>query len=163
MASTGLDVFDKTLQTTHIWLDEIMAEIGPDRQVAWHMLSAVLRTLRDRVPLDLAAHLGAQMPLLVRGVYYDQWHPARQPERVRDLDEFLERVADKVGGIRPVNIRDATRAVLRVLSCHLDRGQVVKVVDAMPQPVRDFWPLEDTPPANDAERGQGLRPGEAAA
>jgi len=67
MAATGLDVFDKTLQTTNIWLDEIMDVIGPDRQVAWHALGAVLRTLRDRLPLGLAAHLGSQLPLLVRG------------------------------------------------------------------------------------------------
>ncbi|TIR27974.1 MAG: DUF2267 domain-containing protein, partial [Mesorhizobium sp.] len=37
MSATGLDVFDKTLQTTNIWLDEIMAEMGPDRQIAWHV------------------------------------------------------------------------------------------------------------------------------
>src|SRR5262245_1972713 len=36
LRATGLDVFDKTLQTTNIWLDEIMAKLGPDRQVAWH-------------------------------------------------------------------------------------------------------------------------------
>jgi uncharacterized protein (DUF2267 family) len=48
MSSTGLDVFDKTLQTTH-------------------MLGAVLRAIRDRVPLGLALHLGSQLPLLVRG------------------------------------------------------------------------------------------------
>src|SRR5215216_2105665 len=54
MSATGLDVFDKTLQTTNTWLDEIMAKIGPDRQLAWHALGAVLRALRDRLPLGLA-------------------------------------------------------------------------------------------------------------
>jgi uncharacterized protein (DUF2267 family) len=48
MSATGLDVFDTTLQITNIWLDEIMAESGPDRQVAWHALGAVLHTWRDR-------------------------------------------------------------------------------------------------------------------
>jgi uncharacterized protein (DUF2267 family) len=139
MAATGLDVWDRTLQTTNIWLDEIMAEIGPDRQVAWHVLSAVLRTLRDRVPLGLAAHLGAQLPLIVRGVYYDQWHPAAEPERTRDLDEFLERVADKIHGIRPVDVQDATRAVFRTLSRHVDPGQSAKVIDALPEKVRALW------------------------
>jgi hypothetical protein len=76
MSANGLDVFDKTLQTTHIWLDEIMAEIGPDRQVAWHVLGVVLRAVRDRIPLELAMHFGSQLPLLVRGTYYDQWHAA---------------------------------------------------------------------------------------
>ena len=51
MAATGLDVFDKTLQTTNSWLAEIMEVVGPDRQVAWHTLGAVLRTLRDRISL----------------------------------------------------------------------------------------------------------------
>jgi uncharacterized protein (DUF2267 family) len=55
MAATDLDVFDKTLQTTNIWLDELMDVIGPDRQVAWHTLGAVLRTLRDRLTLGLAS------------------------------------------------------------------------------------------------------------
>ena len=82
MSATGLDVFDKTLQTTHIWLDELMEEIGPDRQVAWHVLGAVLRAVRDRVPLELAVHLGAQLPLLIRGTYYDQWSSPRSDRQV---------------------------------------------------------------------------------
>ena len=48
MSATGLAVFDKTLQVTNTWLDEIIAELGPDRQVAWHVLSAVLHAVRDR-------------------------------------------------------------------------------------------------------------------
>jgi uncharacterized protein (DUF2267 family) len=68
MSATGLDVFDKTLQTTNIWLDEIVAAIGPDRRVAWKVLSTVLHKLRDRMPLELSAHLSAELPLLVRGV-----------------------------------------------------------------------------------------------
>jgi len=72
MSATGLDIFDRTLQITNTWLDEIMEALGPDRQVAWHTLGAVLRAVRDRVPPALAVHLGAQLPLLVRGLYYDQ-------------------------------------------------------------------------------------------
>ena len=116
-----------------------MAELGPDRQVAWHALGAVLHPLRDRLPLDLAAHLGAQLPLLIRGLYYDQWHPAGQPQRLRTLDEFLERVSQGLAQIRPVNARDATRAVFRTLSRHLDPGQVRKAIDSLPEEVRGFW------------------------
>ena len=52
MSATGLDVFDKTLQTTNIWLDEITERIGPDRQLAWKVLSVVLHKLRDRMPVE---------------------------------------------------------------------------------------------------------------
>ena len=61
MSATGLDVFDKTLQTTNVWLDEIAAELGPDRQVAWKVLSIVLHKLRDRMPVGLSAHRSAEL------------------------------------------------------------------------------------------------------
>jgi uncharacterized protein (DUF2267 family)/CBS domain-containing protein len=146
MAASGLDVFDKTLQTTNIWLDEIMEEIGPGRQLAWHTLSAVLRTLRDRLTIDLAAHLGAQLPLLIRGVYYEQWHPAGQPTRAGTLDAFLALVGDKLVGARPVDVRDATRAVFRVLSRHVTGGQIAKIKDALPEKIREFWPADSASP-----------------
>ena len=105
MSTSGLDVFDKSIQTTNIWLDEIMHEMGPDRQLAWHTLGAVLRTLRDRLPADLAAHLGAQLPLIVRGAYYDQYEPAATPDRLRSLDAFLDKLAEEMKFTRPVNLR----------------------------------------------------------
>lgn len=109
MSATGLDVFDKTVQTTNIWLDEIMEVMGPSRQTAWHILGATLRALRDRLTVDQAAHLGAQLPLLVRGLYYDQWHPASMPSRERTLDQFLARVGDDVRDTRPFNVRQGGR------------------------------------------------------
>ncbi|CDN48152.1 Hypothetical protein NGAL_HAMBI2427_17120 [Neorhizobium galegae bv. orientalis] len=42
MSASGIAVFDKTLQTTHTWLDDLMADQGLDRQLAWHVLGAVL-------------------------------------------------------------------------------------------------------------------------
>jgi uncharacterized protein (DUF2267 family) len=140
MSATGLDVFDKTLQTTHIWLDELMQEIGPDRQVAWHVLGAVLRGLRDRVPLELAAHLGAQLPILVRGAYYDQWHAPGTINKVRSLDEFLEGIGRELVNTRPVNVRDATGTVFQILSRHVNRGQIDKVRNSLPEEVRAIWP-----------------------
>src|SRR5881275_2827676 len=123
MSATGLDVFDKTLQTTNIWLDEIMDQIGPARHTAWHILGATLRALRDRLTIDQAAHLGAQLPLLVRGLYYDQWRPAAGPNRERHQEEFLARVADGLRNTRPINSKDAVRTVFRVLAKHIARGQ----------------------------------------
>ena len=123
MSATGLDVFDRTLQMTHIWLQDIMAELGPDRQVAWHVLGAVLHAVRDRLPLELAVHLGAQLPLLVRGLYDDQWHLAREPSRTRNLEEFLEQVGEGLKNIRPVNRIDAVRAVFHVFGlAYEERG-----------------------------------------
>ena len=144
MSSTGLEVFDKTLQITNIWLDEIMAELGPDRQRAYHALRAVLHALRDRLPLNLAAHLGAQLPMLVRGVYYHKWQPQPDTSRERKQAEFLEHVGGGLQGIRPVDVKEATRVVLGVITRHVTGGQVEKVRQALPQDIRALWP-EVTP------------------
>jgi uncharacterized protein (DUF2267 family) len=141
MSATGLDVFDKTLQTTHIWLDELMAEIGPDRQVAWHVLGSVLRAVRDRIPLELAVHLGSQLPILVRGLYYDQWHaPGRMDEKPRSLAEFLSPIGERLNQVRPMDVRAVTGAVIMVLARHLDPGQAEKVRHALPGEVQTLWP-----------------------
>jgi uncharacterized protein (DUF2267 family) len=140
MSATGLDVFDKTLQTTNIWLDEIMAQLGPDRQVAWHVLGAVLHALRDRLQIGLAVHLGAQLPLLVRGLYYDQWHPSEQTLKQRSAEKFLDHVSRRLADIRPVNVKDATHVTLQVLNHHLDPHQVEKVRQALPENIRALWP-----------------------
>jgi uncharacterized protein (DUF2267 family) len=139
MSANGLEVFDKTLQTTHIWLDEVMAAIGPDRKVAWKVLSTVLHKLRDRTPVDLAAHLGSQLPLLVRGVYYDQFQPARQPTACRSYEEFCDEVAEWLRDTRPIDPQLAVRTVFAVLSRHIPEGQISKVQDALPRDIRDAW------------------------
>ncbi|HEX6956371.1 MAG TPA: DUF2267 domain-containing protein [Ferrovibrio sp.] len=141
MSATGLDVFDKTLHTTNSWLDRLMAMLGPDRQTAWHVLGVVLRSLRDRLPLDEAVHLGAQLPLLVRGLYYDQWHKPAEPERIRSQEEFLARVgAGLQGGTRPINTADAVQAVFTVLDEHVTAGQIEKVKGALPKDIAALWP-----------------------
>jgi uncharacterized protein (DUF2267 family) len=140
MSTNGLEVFDKTLHTTNTWLKEIMEVLGPDRHVAWHVLGAVLRAVRDRIPLELSAHLSAELPLLVRGLFYDQWRPATAPERYRSLDEFLQHVDINLRSTRPVDPEDAVRAVFTVLTRHLPEGQLEKVRHALPEDVRAIWP-----------------------
>lgn len=94
MSSTGLRTFDSTLQTTNVWLDELMKELGwQERQRAYHALRAVLHTLRDRLPVDEAAHLAAQLPMLIRGIYYEGWHPADKPLKQRNKEQFLAHIA----------------------------------------------------------------------
>jgi uncharacterized protein (DUF2267 family) len=108
--------------------------------VAWHVLGAVLRSLRDRLPLGLAVHLGAQLPLLVRGTYYEQWRPSEEPLKLRSLEEFLEHVSGDLGKTRPVNVPAAVRSVFQVLNHHVDPNQVEKVREALPKDIRAIWP-----------------------
>ncbi len=144
MSGTGLEILDKTLQTTNVWLKEITQELAPDRQVAWHGLGAVLRVLRDRLPVNEAAHLGAQLTMLIRGLYYDQWHPAATPKKIRGREEFIALVGAGLRDIRPLDAEHTTRTVFRVLSRHLDAGEAAKVQAALPHEIRVMWQTERT-------------------
>jgi uncharacterized protein (DUF2267 family) len=145
MSANGLEVFDRTLETTHIWLNEICNDLGPDKQVACKVLSTVLHKLRDRLTLNLAAHLGAQLPLIVRGVYYDQFEPGKMPSEFRSREEFIAEVAEWLSDTRPVDPEEAIRSVFRVLSRHISEGQINKVRDALPKSLRQMWVSAEDP------------------
>jgi len=146
MSQTGLEVFDRTVQTTNIWLNEIMEVIGPDRHNALHALRAVLHPLRDRLPLQEAVHLGAQLPLLVRGVYYENWRPQVNPTPIRHQHEFLERVQVGLERSRPIDVKDVVQAVLKVLDHHVDPGEIEQVKHSLPAGLQVLFPDHDTAP-----------------
>lgn len=144
MSATGLAVFDKTLQKSNIWLNEISDEIGPDKQLAYQALKAVLHAVRDRLLADEAVDLAAQMPILIRGVYFDGWNPTGSPNRKRTKKDFLDRVSSELIDARPVDPEDACRAVFMTLSRHITEGELDQVKKALPKPVREIWPdVED--------------------
>ncbi|MGE3691347.1 MAG: DUF2267 domain-containing protein [Novosphingobium sp.] len=144
MSATGLEVFDKTLHATHTWLGEITSRLGPDKHLAWRSLGAVLHVLRDRLPADLSAHLGAQLPLLVRGLYYDQYEPSRQPSQVNSSEDFVAEVERLLEDTRTVGPKDAIEAVLNVLDHHVSAGQIEKVRHALPKGLATLWPEKVT-------------------
>jgi uncharacterized protein (DUF2267 family) len=139
MSATGLEVFDKTLQITNIWLKELSGDLGCTRRMAWNALGGVLAALRDRLPPPLSAHLSAELPLLVRGLYFEGWHPNPRALRQRSLDEFLAHVAVRMDR-SPIDAADACAGVFLVLDRHLAPGLAQKVYDALPDQVRDLWP-----------------------
>ena len=143
MSTHGLEVFDGTLETTHVWLNEICDELGPDKHVAWKVLSVVLQKLRERLPLPLAAHLGAQLPLMIRGVYYDQFEPGRLPAERTTREGFIHEVHEALSDTRPVNPEHAIRCVFGVLGRHVSKGQVRKICDALPHGMRQLWSGSD--------------------
>lgn len=141
MPNTGLNVFDTTLHKTNEWLRDVGEELHTeDRQECYRTLRAVLHTLRDRLIVDEAVHLGAQLPMLLRGVYYEGWSPARTPtddDREAFLDRVREGMSDQPGVPDPERW---TRAVFAVLSRHVDEGELEDVVHLLPEGLGELWP-----------------------
>lgn len=148
MSITGLEVFDSTVHQTNVWLKAIMGRLGTeDRHRAYLALRATLQALRDRLQPEMAVHLGAQLPMLVRGFYYEDWHMAGTPTRERHKDEFLAHIAAAFRRDPQVDAEQVARAVFAVLVEHIDPGQVNKVVAALPRELRDLWPSPAGAPA----------------
>jgi len=65
-----VDVSDRTVAKTYEWLHQVAEQDDfDDLNQAYHVFRAVLHALRDRVEPNVAAHVAAQLPLLVRGIF----------------------------------------------------------------------------------------------
>jgi uncharacterized protein (DUF2267 family) len=100
----------------------------------------VLHALRDRIGPENAAHLGAQLPMLLRGLFYEGWDPAAQPTKERHEAAFLAHIARELPRAEADEVERGVYAVLDVLSKHIDRGAAVKLAGIFPQELRKFWP-----------------------
>jgi len=145
MSQPGLEAFDSTLQKTHLWLHELQQFTHlPDQHIAFQALRAVLHTLRDHLSVDVAAHLGAQLPLLIRGVYYEGWHPAGKPERIRSQEEFLAEITEAFPGPENTDPARLAHGVFELLNHHLSPGSPDKIRQVLPHEIMRMWP-EPTP------------------
>jgi uncharacterized protein (DUF2267 family) len=141
MPETGLAAFDTTLQKTHVWLKAIMAALGTeDRHRAYLALRSTLHALRDRLPPEAAADLGAQLPMLIRGLYYEGWRPSATPRRDRKKQDFLSHIENDFPFESEEFAEQVVRAVLGVLSEHVTEGEVQDVKHLLPEPIRALWP-----------------------
>ena len=135
------DVFESTLQKTNLWLREPCDELHwDDHHKAYHGLRAVLHVLRDRLPVPEAAHLGAQLPMLVRGFYYDNWKPSVTPVKIKTAQEFYDAVRRNFTMDRNVNPMRLTEAVLMLLCANTSPGEFEKIFEIFPPELREIWP-----------------------
>jgi uncharacterized protein (DUF2267 family) len=147
------EVFQQTLQETNRWLKEIEQELGTNRQRAYLALRGTLHALRDELVPDEAAQLSAQLPMLVRGIYFEGWDPSKTPVKERNREGFLKRVGkafERTGGVNPER---AARAVFNVLNREMDPGELEQVRRTLPASVRALWPSPRATLVSDVQVG----------
>ena len=137
MSATRVDIIDRSSEKAHIWLNELAVELGTeDRHLAYRILRGFLHVLRDRLGVDEAAKLAAQLPLLVRGIFYENWDPSATPQRYRDPSEFLDRVAGAALLHGETEASYAVAAAAGVLRRHISSGEFDDVMQALPESIR---------------------------
>jgi uncharacterized protein (DUF2267 family) len=142
MTMTGLDTFDATIHKTNLWLNEIMAELdSADRHEAYHALRVVLQALRDRLTVEEAVQFGAQLPMLVRGFYYEGWNPAGKPVKFH-RPEFLQTIRHSFRREDDLDPERVARAVFKVIAAHVSDGELRDVKNILPKDLRTLWPRQ---------------------
>lgn len=140
MSTTGLPVFDKTIQETHVCLKNLMDRLEiDDRQLAFSILRATLHAVRDRVGPESVTPLGAQLPLLLRGVYYEGWKISRPATAERHVADFVDHIMRQLPAGRISNQEDAVAGALAVIRTMIDPGEALKIIRMFPAELRDFW------------------------
>jgi uncharacterized protein (DUF2267 family) len=141
MSVTTLDVFETTLQKTNNWLNELMQVLGwQSKRKAYLALRVTLQTLRDRLTVEEVAQLGAQLPMLIRGFYYEGWNPTGKPLKERRKEEFLARIEQQFGSDDHIDAERVARAVFTVLANRVSDGEIKDVKHILPAEIRDLWP-----------------------
>jgi uncharacterized protein (DUF2267 family) len=134
-----LSLLELSAQETYDWLDRIGLELDDsDRRIALQTLRAVLHALRDYLSIEQSAHLAAQFPTFIRGLYFEQWTPDAAVS-ARGSDEFLIRVDRyRKGYTDRCSAEEAARAVFGLLEESLSGGGE-KIKQSLPKPIRALW------------------------
>ncbi len=140
MRERSIDLIDHAAQTTYRWIDELHAELPwDDRHKTLRLLRATLHALRDWLQVSEAVQLGAQLPTLVRGLYYEGWKPQNSPVRQRSRDHFLIRVGTEMAPDLVFEIEEAVAAVFAFLTRNISTGEIADVLLNLPSDMRSLW------------------------
>lgn len=132
-------IIDRTVQQTNAWLEEVASRLeSKDHREAYRVLRAYLHALRDRLTVDEAAELSAQLPLLIRGIYYEGWDPSKTPVKYHGLSDFLERVAADAELAGETSASYAVSVAAEVLREHVSAGEIDDIRAQLPD---DLQPI----------------------
>lgn len=140
MKTTGITAIDHAPQVVAEWLNLLQKDLGwTDRSKAYMLLRETLHAVRDFLTVEEAADLSAQLPLLIRGIYFEGWVPSRTPAYPRSVDDFLERVTKRFTGQPLLDPDVAVSAVFKLLRREISLGEFDQVSKAMRKSLRDLW------------------------
>jgi len=141
MSTTGIPTFDKTVHLSNIWLNELMQAVDWDEKYrAYRLLRATLHALRDRLPAHEAVQLGAQLPMLMRGLYYDGWNMPDKAPSDRTKAAFFAGIEAAFSKDPNEDTEGLVKEVFALLARKVSAGEIGDIKHVLPSEVRALWP-----------------------
>ena len=138
MSTPGLEVIEASTQKTHEWIASIAAAAYMEKRDAYKVLRAVLQTMRDRLPMNDAVHFAAQLPMFLRGLFFEGWQPSNVPIAM-SREEFLQAVSEKIVTDHAVDPLRITQIVFSVIMSHVGAGEMEKIKHCFPKDMQTLW------------------------
>lgn len=135
-------ILEKSFHKTLDWLYDIEDACGwddGDQRKALGALRAVLHQLRDLLPIENAAHFSAQLPLLIRGLFFECWVPGREPSRIRHKEDFLDAIYQSIQIYNEPDVEKITKNILCVIFQKIDPLEKEKIIKTIPDGLRELF------------------------
>jgi uncharacterized protein (DUF2267 family) len=140
-ATTGLGAFDVSIQNSTTWFEEFMDELGwHDKYKGYLALRAALQSMRDRLPPEKAALIGSELPMVIRGLYYEGWTPAGKPVRPLSRIEYLNALHEYFNNEPSVDPERIVRGMFRLINKSLQENGIRDIERILPGELKEFWP-----------------------
>ncbi|MBC57539.1 MAG: hypothetical protein CL814_11475 [Confluentimicrobium sp.] len=141
MSALGLKIIDESVQAANSWINDLDDLTGWDhKQRSYRLLRAVIHVIRDHLNVDEAAQFGAQLPVLVRGIYYEGWNPSKTPVTERSRDGFIDRVQAAFRTDPMGDAPEAIAAVMTLLDARISAGEMEDVRGTFTRQIRTLFP-----------------------
>lgn len=141
MSAQGLEVIDHTVHLTHEWINELAERLDWfSARDTLRLLRTTLHAIRDHLNVDETAQFSAQLPLLIRGMYFEGWVPKKAPVKSRSVVDFVDEIEKSVGDVIDYRGQRDIRTVFDLLNARISRGEVEDVRSNLPEDIRALWP-----------------------
>lgn len=137
----SISAFNQTIEKSHKWLKDLkdVGDFSSEEQ-AYCVLRSVLHSLRDRLIVDEAVHLASQVPMLIRGMYFEGWKPAATPHKERNKEAFLESISSHLKKTaNNIDPEFAAQTVFQFLKQKISEGEIEDIKSELPAEILTLW------------------------
>ena len=145
----NVTVFARTTHKSQLWINEMQKELKwLNGDSLYHLLRAVLQSLRDQMSVHEAAHFSAQLPLILRGAFYEGWNPHTEQLRGVTKDDFIAAVKGRLGqaGMPKFELEDGVLTALNVIKNHISAGEMEDLVSQVEPSLKTFIKRKSSQP-----------------
>jgi uncharacterized protein (DUF2267 family) len=133
--------FSHAAQQAQQWVNELAEDLDWTDRRAYRLLRSVLHALRDWLSTEEMTDLSAQLPVLLRGIYFEGWKPGETPVWERTKKDFVARIEHEFADDPLYDADTAIAAVFRLLDKHISQGEITQVRNSMKKSLRQLWPV----------------------